>query len=92
VLGIYLVDENHMDDGAGLIRELGGNLVVNHVISGSRAERMGLKLADVIKRINGKDMSTADDVLAEVRNSETVEIEIIRDGKNLTLGEPVPSP
>src|SRR5689334_20213501 len=57
-LGIRLTDESHYERGQEVIRALGGNLIVNDVFPGSRAEKMGLKRLDAIKRINDKDMST----------------------------------
>src|SRR4051812_18670080 len=62
-LGIVLMDLNHYDNGPADAREFGGNLVINGVNAGSRAEKMGFRVGDVIKRINGKDVATVQDVL-----------------------------
>src|SRR4051794_10072443 len=77
-LGIRLMDENLYEGGQGAIRSFGGNLVVNDVLPGSRAEKMGLKVGDAIKRINDKEMSTTDDVLSAVRDADLLKIDVIR--------------
>ena len=86
-LGIMLMDENHYEGGQEAIRAFGGNLVVNVVAAGSRAEKMGLKVGDAIKRINGKDMSTAADVVSAVRDADLLKIEVIREQKSLSVEE-----
>ena len=87
-LGVLLVDESRKDGGQELIKYFGGNLVINKVIEGSRAEKMGLKLGDAIKgRINGKGMKTVPDVVSAVREAELLKIEVIREKKSLTLEE-----
>ena len=86
-LGIVLMDANHYADAANRIRGFGGNLIVNFVKRGSRAEKMGLRQADVIKRINGKDMSTVDDVLDAVKTGQALKIEILRKRKPLVVSE-----
>ena len=86
-LGIMLMDENHYEGGEKQIREFGGNLVVNVVTAGSRAEKMGLKIGDAIKRINGKDMGTVPDVASAVRDADLLKIEVIRAHKSITIEE-----
>jgi len=82
-----LMDENHYEGGEKQIREFGGNLVVNVVTAGSRAEKMGLKIGDAIKRINGKDMGTVPDVASAVRDADLLKIEVIRAHKSITIEE-----
>lgn len=86
-LGIMLVDENRNGGGQEAIQMFGGNLVVNAVKPGSRADTMGLKEGDAIKRINDKDMNTVQDVQAVVRDAERLKIEVIREQVPLTLEE-----
>ncbi|MDB5320157.1 MAG: hypothetical protein JWN40_1788 [Phycisphaerales bacterium] len=86
-LGILLMDENHYEGGQTAILEFGGNLVVNVVTAGSRAEKMGLKPGDAIKRINGQAMGTVPDVASAVRDAELLKIEVIREKKWLVVEE-----
>ncbi len=91
-LGIYLMDERYLGDGAEEIPKLGGYLVVNGVIKGSRAEKMGLQALDVIKRINGRDLSTMEEVISAVRADGLLKIEVLRSRTPLTLQEKVELP
>src|SRR5207245_846812 len=69
-LGIYLMDANRYPHLRTHVAELGGNLFVNKVLPGSRAERMGMRQADVIKGVNGKPMHLTDDIIKAVQESE----------------------
>jgi hypothetical protein len=85
-LGILLIDLNDYDHAEEQIRAFGGHLVVNKVDAGTRAADMGLRVGDVIQRVNGKDMATVFDVLSAVQAAESLKIEILRDGKSVTVG------
>lgn len=85
-LGILVVDLNtqHQEDQ---IPDFGGNLIVNEVKPGSRAERLGLRVGDAIKWINGEEMKTGRDVIDAVQSSDKLKIEVIRDHKPHTFDE-----
>jgi S1-C subfamily serine protease len=84
-LGIRVVDL--AKDGPAQIPSFGGNLIVNEVSPGSRAERLGLRMGDAIKWINGKEMTTAEDVVDAVQRSEKLKIEVIRNNAPRTFDE-----
>jgi S1-C subfamily serine protease len=67
-LGVALIHANKQTDGAELVRSLGGggNLIVGQIMRGSRSERLAMRAGDVVRRINGKAMSTTTDVLDAV--------------------------
>ena len=89
VLGIVVEDLNTRQGpgNAALIDQLGGNLVVNAVRAKSRAEELGLKQRDVIKRVNGQDVTTVKEIIDAVQKGKLLEIEILRDKRPLTLRE-----
>jgi serine protease Do len=69
--------------------------LVSEVTSGSPAQAAGVKAGDVITMINGRAVSTADDVVREVRAAtpgSSVEVRVMRDRKELTLTAKVPEP
>ena len=90
-LGIMLMDLRHYADAERQIAAFGGTLIVNAVAPGSRAERMGFRVADVVKRVNGNDVATVADVIAAVQAAvqaaQALEIEVLRDGVQLLLRE-----
>ncbi|MEM9016964.1 MAG: trypsin-like peptidase domain-containing protein [Verrucomicrobiota bacterium] len=63
-----------------------GALITN-VVGGSPAEEAGLKPGDVIQKFARKDVKSAEEALARIRNlqaGETIDLEIIRKGKPMT--------
>ena len=86
-LGVTVVDVGTGRDAAKQLAAAGGNLVVDEVSVGSRAERMGFQAGDVIKRINGKPVTTLRDVVAAVHGAERLKVEILRDHRQVTLSE-----
>jgi hypothetical protein len=88
ILGIYVEDANDVEGMKDHVGAMGGNLFINWVVPGSRAEKMGLKELDVIRRVNGKEMRLPEQVLEEVHVSAKVTIDIIRNGdQSMTLTE-----
>lgn len=62
--------------------------LVGDVVSGGPAEKAGVKRGDVIVTFNGKDIKQMSDLprlVAETPVSKTVDIKVIRDGKELDL-------
>jgi serine protease Do len=69
-----------MDDQSGVM--------INEIVDDSPAEKAGLKDGDVILEFNGKNISDNDDLVKAVRGTspgETVEVVVLRDGKNKNL-------
>jgi serine protease Do len=70
-------------------------VLVSEVTSGSPAETAGVKAGDIITTINSRAVSTADDVVREVRAAAAgsgVEVRVMRDRKELTLKAKLPEP
>jgi hypothetical protein len=66
----------------------GGLLEVKVVSEGSRAERLGLKAGDVIRKVDGKDVATVLELRKVVGAKEKgLVIEVTRDGEELKLTE-----
>jgi len=86
--GMVVDDLNHHPNGAGAAKALGGNLYVNGILKGSRAERTGLRLRDVLLRIDGKEVHTIQDVLDAVHTPGLKVFDILRDQQPMTLKEP----
>ena len=67
----------------------GNGLVVESVVEGSIAARIGLRPADVVVELNGRSIKTREDVaevLAERRSGEDLQVVIVdKDGKRRTL-------
>jgi serine protease Do len=58
------------------------------VISGSPAEKAGIKEKDIITQVNGVDIGSKGDLsslVAEYAPGDTIELTVLRDGKTLTL-------
>jgi hypothetical protein len=65
-----------------------GHIVVQNVSDQSRAERMGLKAGDEIRKVDGKDVGNVGDLRkATMANEKGMIMEIIRDGKEMKLDE-----
>ena len=97
-LGASLADVNQLiRQGVGLPIESG--LLVRGVLPGSAAQRAGLRglqqdntgeiiLGDIITSVDGTAMNSIDDLykfLDKKQINDTVQIEIFRDGKRLTV-------
>ncbi|MGB1253384.1 MAG: PDZ domain-containing protein [Candidatus Promineifilaceae bacterium] len=74
--------------------DLISNLTVLEVFEGSAAEAAGIQAGDVIKAIDGNEMTTFDDLIASLSDkqpNDSIEVTITRDGAelalNATLGE-----
>ncbi len=62
--------------------------VVTQTIPNSPADKSGLKIADIILSLNGKNISSSEQIrnsLAMMRPGTNVSIDILRNGKNMTI-------
>jgi membrane-associated protease RseP (regulator of RpoE activity) len=84
------VEAKAVDDSLMAQLGLGNNegVLVGHVVETSPAEKAGIKEHDIITRFNGKTVKgTADfiEMIHKCSSNDTVEMEIIRGGKTVTL-------
>jgi serine protease Do len=62
--------------------------LISDIMSGSPAEKAGLKQGDVVIRFDGKEIRDARQlqmIVADTRTGQKVEVEVVRDGKPLKL-------
>lgn len=78
-----------------LMNDVPAGAYIVEVVSGSPAETAGIKTGDIIVRADGQKLSDADGGLAAVINNkkvgESLELELFRDGKTLSLSVPLTS-
>ncbi len=84
-IGVSFYNQNNQS----LLRSFGAEhgVVVNSIESGSPAERAGLKMGDVILTVNGKPISSGDQLVEIVSDSEIgtkLNLEVMRDKKTFT--------
>ncbi|WNZ22711.1 PDZ domain-containing protein [Leptolyngbya sp. NK1-12] len=63
-------------------------VLVIRVREGSPAERAGIRSGDVVKRVNGQDVATADDlqnIVEATQVGSTLQIDLKRDGRDQTI-------
>ena len=80
-IGIQMATVN--DNIRAQLNYKGNGVAVGGVISGSPADQAGLQPGDVILKINGKDVTTAEEVSSSIRGSkpgQIVDLEIWRNG------------
>lgn len=66
----------------------GAGVMVSHIEEGSPAGKAGIKVGDIITRLDGKDLESSWDVRSQVRgykDGEQVPLEVWRGGKAQTL-------
>jgi serine protease Do len=83
-LGLKIQD---MEDSSGV--------KIQNVISGSPADKAGLKEGDIIKEINGEKVTNVDKVMSEIRkpeNKSDYKIKVMRDNKEMNFEVPVHRP
>lgn len=83
-LGLKIQD---MEDSSGV--------KIEDVISGSPADKAGLKDGDVITEMNGKKVTNVDKVMSEIKKSENksdYKIKVMRDNKEMNFQVPVHRP
>ncbi|MGD9201656.1 MAG: Do family serine endopeptidase [Chitinispirillia bacterium] len=84
-VGIGDIDQN-MKEALGLDSRNG--VLINDVFKGQPAQKAGIKVGDVITSINGLKTNNANalkNTVASITPGEKVPVEIIRDGKKITL-------
>jgi hypothetical protein len=65
-----------------------GSLAVSHIVPQSRADRIGLQLDDVIRKVNGKDVTEVKDLRNLVtEHAKGLVLDITRDGREMKLVE-----
>jgi serine protease Do len=84
-IGVSFYNQNNQ----ALLRSFGADhgVVVNSVESGSPAERAGLKMGDVILSVNGKPISSGDELVEIVSESEIgrkLDLQVLRDKKAIS--------
>jgi general secretion pathway protein C len=73
---------------ATLIPSSGGGFVVRQIQSGSLYQKLGLRVGDVIKSVNGQPINTAEDALnlyQQMASINAVNLEIMRNGTSVSL-------
>lgn len=82
------VDGNYIGIGATIAAGESGNYVIS-MFSNSPAKKAGLKVGDIIKKANGKDVSTMslNDLTKKIKgkNGTKLEITVLRDEKEVTV-------
>ena len=92
-LGVQLVDTT-----PELRRHLGGSeergVLVSKVLSGTPAQRAGIKVGDLIVSVDGKPVGTVEELRAALEGHEgkTFRVAVVRDGRALDLEGAFPSP
>ncbi len=78
--------EEDIASALGVAKERGE--IIDGISAGKPADKAGLKEGDVVLKVNGKDVQPGQSVsylVANVRPGATIPIEIMRDGKPMTL-------
>src|SRR4051794_20917630 len=83
--GMVVDDLSHRPNGEAMVKQFGGNLVVSGVTKGSRAERTGVRVGDVITHIDGKEVHTYQDLIDASRAPGLKVLDILRDKQPMTL-------
>jgi Do/DeqQ family serine protease len=63
-------------------------VLVMRVVDGSPADRAGLRAGDVVRRVNGQEVTTADQLqklVGESKVGDTLQVELSREGRNQTI-------
>jgi membrane-associated protease RseP (regulator of RpoE activity) len=92
-LGVQLVDTT-----AELREHLGGRedagVLVGKVLSDMPAEKAGMQVGDLIVSVNGATVKSSGDLIRALRDvaGETIQLEVVRDGRLMTLDTFIPEP
>lgn len=66
----------------------GSGVIVNHVDSGSRADKAGIQVNDILKEINHKEINTVNDykmIMKEIKKGETIQFFLMREDRGYIL-------
>jgi S1-C subfamily serine protease len=91
ILGVQLVEPT-----AELREHLGGSenagVLVSKVLSGMPAEDAGVEVGDLIVAVDGEEVEDAGDLVSGLKGKHgaRVELEVVRDGRTLTLDASLP--
>jgi serine protease Do len=67
-----------------IARVYGAGVTVSNVVSGSPAEQAGLKIGDTITAVDGKDLKSGDDLVADIASRKPgtkAKLDFVRNGK-----------
>ncbi|MFN4217127.1 MAG: trypsin-like peptidase domain-containing protein, partial [Brevinematales bacterium] len=84
-MGVVL---GEIDDTTKKLLKIENGVLIARVEAGTPAERAGLKARDIILKVNGKSVSSPDEVQLMVGSQmpgSTITLEILRDGKKETI-------
>lgn len=67
-------------------------VLVGKVLPGSVAEKAGIRVGDVLTRVDGDEVSAAGEILEAIgdRSGESIDIELVRDGKTVKVRADLP--
>jgi putative serine protease PepD len=89
-LGVATVSVSDLDEQT--LRQynitVGAGAVVEQVVSGSAADKAGLKVGDVIVKADGKDIKTSDDLrtaLQSKKPGDAMALQVVRNGTSQTI-------
>jgi membrane-associated protease RseP (regulator of RpoE activity) len=91
-LGVQLVGTTpELREHLGGGRDRG--VLVGKVMSGKPAEKAGIKVGDLLVRVDGSDVSDADELVEALgdKDGKTLDIELIRDGKTMHVEVALPA-
>jgi S1-C subfamily serine protease len=83
-----LSDFQGLSDQASVAQLSAGGFRLSRLRSGSFVERMGLRVGDIILRVDGRPINSADDASAAyawLRVTDHFTVELVRDGRPITL-------
>lgn len=84
-LGLRLSQVNDSIAKANGLDETKG-VYVSNVLEGTTADKVGIKVADIITQLNGIDINSTQDIVTEIgqyRNGDKLEVVLYRNGKRL---------
>lgn len=84
-LGLRLSQVNDSIAKANGLDETKG-VYVSNVLEGTTADKVGIKEADIITQLNGVNINSPQDIVAEIgqyRNGDKLEVVLFRDGKRI---------
>lgn len=86
-LGVWIQEvTSNLAESFGLDHPKGA--IILETTEGSPADKSGLEIADIILKFNGREVEDSDalpPMIGQVKPGETVEVEVLRDGKRKTL-------